>query len=103
LVSEDELYPAVRDLTRPELWSQMQGDRAFWQAGARILHWQAGEERFYRGTLHPSQRLIFHFARHPGQWLIAGLLVSLGLAWLLYRLLRRYKLRHHPDAQEVAP
>ncbi len=103
LVSESEFYPAVRDLTRPELWSQMRGDRAFWQAGARILHWQAGEERFYRGTLNPSQRLIFHFAKYPWQWLIAGLLVSLVLAWLLYRLLRRYKLRHHPDAEEVAP
>lgn len=102
-LGENEIYPAVLSLTRPELWSQMQGDLVLWRKGARAVNWQAASEQFYRGTAGPALRLIFHFAHYPWQWLAAVLVACLSLAWLIHRLLKRYKLRHHPDAKEVAP
>ncbi|GAB6067208.1 cellulose biosynthesis cyclic di-GMP-binding regulatory protein BcsB [Methylothermus subterraneus] len=103
LLAEGPIYPAVQDLTRPERWAQIQGDLVFWRKGADTLHWQAVGEPFYRGRADPALRLIFHFAHHPWQWLAAALLAGFALAWGLYRGLKRYKKRHHPDAEEVAP
>ncbi|MCX8050017.1 MAG: cellulose biosynthesis cyclic di-GMP-binding regulatory protein BcsB [Methylohalobius sp.] len=102
-LAETELYPAIAQLTRPELWPQMQGDLLFWRKEDNSVLWQRTTERFYRGSAQPSLRLIFHFARHPWQWLGVALAVCLLLAWLLHRQLKRYKQRHHPDAEETAP
>lgn len=102
-IAQDLLYPAIRSLTSPELWSQMQGDLIIWQPEVKNLFWQRVGESFYRGQATPSLRLIFHFARHPWQWLAAALAVCLALAWWIRRYLKRYKLRHHPDAKEIAP
>ena len=99
----ERLYPAIHQLTTPALWSQMQGDLILWQPDAKKLDWEKISPTMYFGDAKTGTRLIFHFARHPWQWLAAVLVMVLLVSWIGYRLLQQFKRRHHPDAKDFAP
>lgn len=102
-VAGGDIYPAIRALTAPRLWSQMQGNLIVWQKSSKTLAWQRLGETFYVGEAGPNLRFIFHFARHPWQWIALALASIVMFAWLTHKLLRRFKQRRHPDAEEIAP
>ncbi|WP_340681277.1 cellulose biosynthesis cyclic di-GMP-binding regulatory protein BcsB [Methylomarinovum caldicuralii] len=101
--AKERLYPAMRTLTGPSLWAQMRGDLILWRPDDKTLHWQKISPTFYIGDAKLNSRLIFHFARHPWQWLTAVLVMVLLLSWIIHRLLRRFKHRLHPDARDFTP
>ncbi len=101
--ARESLYPAVRRLTTTGLWSQMRGNLILWRADSKNLHWQRLGPSFHLGDAAPHLRLIFHFAQHPWRWVAVVLGVILLFAWAIHRLLQRFKRRHHPDAEEIAP
>ncbi|BCX88696.1 cellulose synthase operon protein B [Methylomarinovum tepidoasis] len=104
LTAEQGLYPAVRSLTEPGLWSQLQGDTALWKTGAKRLHWQQlGEKTQVGPGFSPRLWLTFHFERHPWRWLGAIAALVILFTWLTHRRLSRFKKKHHPDAEEIAP
>ncbi len=102
-VAEGDLYPAIRALTSPALWSQMKGDLIVWREGSRTLSWQRIGEPFQIGDAGVKTALLFHFSRHPWYWLLAVFAVLCLFAALTHFLLDRFKRRHHPDAEEIAP
>ncbi|GAB4356647.1 MAG: hypothetical protein Kow0060_09450 [Methylohalobius crimeensis] len=102
-IADGNLYPAVQSLTQPELWSQMQGNLILWRADSRHLDWQQVGKTFYIGNADLNSKLIFHFARHTWQWLLLALAALLFFAWLIHISLKRFKRRHHPDADEISP
>ena len=102
-LAEGDLYPAIRALTHPGLWSQMRGDLIFWNQDSKTLFWQRISEPFYVGKAGIKTMLLFQFSRHPWYWLLAVLAVIVLFALLTHFLLSRFKRRHHPDAKEIVP
>ncbi len=102
-VSNGDLYPAIQALTEPALWSQMKGDLIIWRQDSKTLFWQHLSKPFYVGNAGITPMVLYHFSRHPWYWVLAVLGAIVFFAWVTHVLLKRFKRRHKPDAEEIAP
>ncbi|MGR9116999.1 MAG: cellulose biosynthesis cyclic di-GMP-binding regulatory protein BcsB [Gammaproteobacteria bacterium] len=96
LVSEPEqsLYAGLTELLSPALWSQMRGNIFVWDDQSRFDAWQHGET-FVSGEKSARLSLIMHFSKRPWQWLALIVSILVLTAWLIHRLLIRYKGKVH--------
>lgn len=96
LVSEHgtDLYPGVVRLTSPELWSQLQGNLFIWDKHDRH-HWTKEGRTAIIGDGTIKMTWIKHFSNHPWQWLILIGVLLILIAWIIHKLLNRYKQATH--------
>lgn len=90
------LAAGVARLVQPEMWDRLEGDVGFWrdEPDSMVSH-RLGAD-YHIGELTPWWRANFYFSRYP--WILLGgvLVVTLVLAVLGRRLLRRFRRRHRP-------
>ena len=98
--NEELLLAGTTELIKPEIWNDLQGNVVIWNKGAESVAWQKAGDDYTVGSVSLTSRLEFYFSRYP--WLWFGLLFALVLllAWVTMRLLRRFRLKHHPRAPE---
>lgn len=91
----ETLYATVKELTTPEIWSNVQGDVTAWKAGEEDVYARNLGSKYYLGQPRFSNWLIYHFSSNP--WLFIGALVVflLILAFFIRWLLKRFREKHH--------
>ena len=103
LVSEPgrSLYAGLAELLSPELWNQMQGNVFIWDK-RRNFSWLQQGDTFVTGEGNVRLSLIMHFSKHPWHWLALIVSILILAAWLIHRLLNRYKQSTHHRVNEDA-
>jgi len=96
LLSEgsNELYSGLTELFSTGLWSKVQGNIFVWDKDGQF-YWERQGESIMSGDDNLKMTWIMHFSKYPWQWL--GLIFTLLLlsAWLMHKLLSRYKKDTH--------
>ena len=98
--NEDVLLQGVTELIKPEIWNDLQGNVVIWNKGAESVSWQKAGGDYTVGEVSVSSRLEFYFSRYPWLWFITLLALTVLLAWVTIRMLRRFRLKNHPRAPE---
>ena len=94
------LLQGMGELIKPEIWNDLQGSVAIWNKGADSVSWQKAGGDYTVGQVGVPTRLEFYFSKYPWLWFISLLLIVVVLAWVTARLLRRFRLKHHPRAPD---
>jgi hypothetical protein len=98
--NEDVLFQGVTELIKPEIWNDLQGNVVIWNKGAESVSWQKIGGEYTVGAVSMPSRLEFYFSKYPWVWFIALFALAVLLAWVTVRMLRRFRLKHHPRAPE---
>jgi cellulose synthase operon protein B len=98
--NEELLYQGTTELIKPAIWNDLQGNVVIWNKGAESVAWQKAGGDYTVGAVSVTSRLEFYFSRYPWLWFIMLLVLTLLLAWVTTRLLRRFRLKNHPRAPE---
>lgn len=94
-MTADHLYATIKELTTPEIWSNVQGDVTLWKAGEEEVYARNLGEKYYLGEPRFSNRLIYHFSANPGMFIGALVAFLLLLAFFIRWLLQRFREKHH--------
>lgn len=98
--NEDVLLLGMTELIKPEIWNDLQGNVVIWNKGAASVSWQKVGGEYTVGEVSVPSRLEFYFSKYPWLWFITLLALTVLLAWVTVRLLRRFRLKNHPRAPE---
>jgi hypothetical protein len=92
---DNSLSSGVNTLFSPQLWNQLKGNIFVWD-NQKKFYWQQEGETFLTGYGNIRLDMIMYFSRHPWHWM--ALIVSLLalIAWLIHKLLAKYKKQTHP-------
>ena len=94
-MTAEHLYATIRELTTPEVWSNVQGDVTLWRVGEEEVYARNLGEKYYLGQPRFSNRLIFHFSSNPGLFIGALVVFLLLLAFFIRWLLQQFREKHH--------
>jgi cellulose synthase (UDP-forming) len=89
------LERGVAALIQPKLWDGLQGDLAVWMPDSESVRAQRAGTNYYHGSVGPITRAQFLFSRSPWTWLCALITLVALLALVTWRLLKRFRRKHH--------
>lgn len=94
-LTADTLFASVKELTTPEVWSNVQGDVTLWKAGEEEVYARSLGSKYHIGQPRFSNWLIFYFSQNPWLFIIGLAAFLLVLAFFIRWLLKRFREKHH--------
>lgn len=86
--TSEDLQANVESLTGNDLWGQLAGDLAVWQADTDFVWVQRAGPLFYMGTIDFFELMRYHLARAPWWWIIGFVVIIPMFAFFIRALLK---------------
>lgn len=99
----DSLLAGVRRLVEPDFWDVMEDNLAIWNEDDFSLKTYRAEAEFFVGKTSLRNSLGYYYSVHRAQFLVIMSILVVLLAWLIHRLLNRYKNNRRQGVSEIEP
>lgn len=103
--SPETLAERVSQLVQPEFWDNLKGDVVVWfdrnkTNTALPLYSQITGSRYFLGDIGITSMAEYYFSRSPLVWVGIIVVITIVLAVVSYKLLNRFRRRHHGQVKD---